>query len=139
MRLGVVGTSVAVGVWWLHYSEECDGGYLWQMVVWKTGQHDILPQNQGPVSVEEARREGATQPVLYQKGEAVIKVVLFQKGEAVFQVDLYQEGEAVIELVLYCNGEAVIEPVLYWNGEAVFQLISTISWDWDCLWTSLYH
>lgn len=100
MRLGVVGTSVAVGVWWLHYSEKRDGGYLWQMVVWKTGQHDILPQNQGPVSVEEARGEGATQPVLYQKGEAVIKVVLFQKGEAVFQVDLYQEGEAVIEPVL---------------------------------------
>lgn len=59
---------VIVGLWWLYHSEKCYRGDLWPLVVRETGQHDLLPQNQSPVSVEKAWGESATQPILYQKG-----------------------------------------------------------------------
>lgn len=70
---------VIVGLWWLYHSEECYRGDLWPLVVRETGQHDLLPQNQSPVSVEKAWGESATQPILYQKGgrDVYLWIVLY--------------------------------------------------------------
>lgn len=57
----------SAGMWWLPDSAQRDEHNMRQMVVWETSQHDVLSQNQSPLSVEETWRQNTTEQILHKK------------------------------------------------------------------------
>lgn len=59
------------GLWWLHSPTQQHRHSLRALVVREAHQHDLLPQDQGAVSLETQRARDTAQQVLYQKGQEV--------------------------------------------------------------------
>jgi len=56
------------GVWRLPDTAERDRCHLWALVVWEVGQYDVLSQDEGALSVAQARQQDTAQQVLHQEG-----------------------------------------------------------------------
>ena len=56
------------GVWRLPDTAERDWCHLWALVVWEVGQYDVLSQDEGALSVAQARQQDTAQQVLHQEG-----------------------------------------------------------------------
>lgn len=65
------------GVRWLHRPAQQHRHRLRALVVREAHQHDLLPKDQGAVSVETQRPGDAAQQVLHQKGQALCMLGAF--------------------------------------------------------------